>query len=73
MQKISYIVLNPRIGKFHYEETPHFSLRIVLQKLQKLQVKGKILKMSSDQQDVGVQFPNMKELLWFKAYEVKGI
>jgi len=65
-----YVKLRPDIDRFHYQETPYFSLWRVFKELQKSKQIGKVIKYDKSQQALGVQFPNKKQLLWFKEYEV---
>jgi hypothetical protein len=68
----SRVRLNPGITKFHYETTPLFSLEYVLKKLQQNQIVGIVIRVDNSTEALGVQFPNMKDILWFKSFELEN-
>jgi len=69
----TYIIISPNITQFHYSSTPHYSLEHVIDKLKKNKTKGIIRRYNEEHNAVAVQFPNMKEFLWFKIHEVKTL
>jgi hypothetical protein len=69
----SRVTLSPGITKFHYEVTPTFSLEYVLKKLQQNRSIGIVRRLDKGNDAWGVQFPNMKDLMWFKSFEIEAI
>ena len=67
----SHVVISKGISIFHYGETPRMSLMPVLSKLQRQDTRGIIRKVDASTDSVAVQFPLMKEFLWFKSYELQ--
>lgn len=65
------VSLNPNISHFHYGTTPRFSLEYVLKKLQNDKTIGIVRRANNNTESLGVQFPNMKEILWFKPFELE--
>jgi hypothetical protein len=47
------------------------SLEPVLKKLQREKASGMIKKVDTQNYAVGVLFPKMKDILWFKTYELQ--
>lgn len=66
------VALNPGIDSFHYENTPLFSLKIILKKLQQNGVMGIVRRVDKNTEAIGVQFPNMKDIIWFKPFELES-
>ena len=62
--------LKQEIAVFHHQETPQCSLQPVLAKLQTHRILGRVRRVDDKSGSVGVQFPRMRELLWFKPYEL---
>jgi hypothetical protein len=64
------VVIKSGIQQFHHGETPHYSLAPVLTKLQRKRAYGIVRKRDDVTGSIGVQFPGMKTILWFKEYEL---
>ena len=72
MFKLNTIVsIRPILENFHYVQTPVASLESVLKKLQKNGAIGKITRLDLEKHAVGVLFPRMNDILWFKTYELQ--
>ncbi len=72
MFKIDNIVtIKSVIDTFHYNQSPFVDLNPILKKLQVKKQSGMVKKVDNQKMAVGVLFPHMKELLWFKTYELQ--
>jgi gamma-glutamylcyclotransferase (GGCT)/AIG2-like uncharacterized protein YtfP len=66
----AFVKIKQGLERFHYAETQTYSLAPVINKLKKEQVLGKVLRIDKEHDAVAVQFPKMKECIWFKTYEI---
>lgn len=72
MFKIDNIVtIRPMLETFHYNQSPFMELDPILKRLQLKREAGMVKKIDNQKAAVGVLFPKMKELLWFKTYELQ--
>lgn len=69
----SNVTVRKSIQEFHYRSTPHVSLLPVLHKLQRTGARGIVRRYDSMNDAIAVQFPNHRDFLWFKTYEVDTI
>lgn len=67
------VVVRPEVDMFHYSETPRYSLVPVIAKLKRERKYGFIKRVDSSRSAVGVLFPGIRDLIWFKTYEVKKV
>jgi hypothetical protein len=65
------VTIRPMIETFHYNQSPFIELDPILKKLQVRRETGMVKKIDNQKAAVGVLFPKMKELLWFKTYELQ--
>ena len=65
------VSIRSNLENFHYSQSPVASLERVLKMLQKTGAKGKVIKGDSEKHAVGVLFPRMEDILWFKTYELQ--
>ena len=74
MFKLHTIVsIRSDLANFHYSQSPVASLERVLKGLQKNGTKGKVIKDDFEKHAVGVLFPRMENILWFKTYELQKV
>lgn len=65
------VILKPTINEFHYrDDGQRFSLTPVMKRLQKKGQRGRVRRVNSNMDAVGVQFPGKRDFLWFKPYEL---
>ena len=67
------VSIRSNLENFHYSQSPVASLERVLKMLQKEGTKGKIIKDDPEKHAVGVLFPRMEDILWFKTYELQKV
>ena len=67
------VVIKKSVEKFHYSETPRYSLVRVLENLRKRGIYGIVRDINKDHNAVAVQFPKMQDFIWFKAYELQSL
>jgi hypothetical protein len=67
------VVVRKDIARFHYQEKPFYSLAPLLAKLKTSGDYGVIRRIDVTSNAIAVQFPRMKDFVWFKSYEVNRV
>ena len=66
------VAIRATLSEFHYTESPTTSLKPVLAQLQRKHRYGVVKRVDYPNNAVGVLFAGMKELIWFKSYELQA-
>jgi hypothetical protein len=67
------VIVKKGVDIFHYQEKPFYSLAPVLTRLKVSGEYGVIRRIDADNDAVAVQFPRMKDFVWFKTYELVAL
>ena len=65
------VAIRSTLNEFHYSDSPFASFKQVLAQLQSRNRYGVVKRVDVPNNAVGVLFAGMKELLWFKTYELR--